>query len=683
MPDEQHPTADGLAQLADELAAVARRLEAMSAQLRAGQQAGQQASQPAGSPPSAPSWPAAQPAVWPAGPPPQWPVAPPVPQAWPPGQPSGQPLGQQPGLPPGRLPGVARWPGQPPGFGPPPLSLPPPLAPPPLGPPPPRRPGLLDREGASGRLLAWVGGTVTLLGVVLLMVLAVQRGWLGPLPRVLAGAALGLVMIGLAVRVHRLPGGRTGALALVATGAAALYLDVIAASVLYEYLPIPVGLVVGLLVAAGGLAFADRWREQLLAVAVVAGAALFAPALAGLTSPRLVAFTLVLQLAAAPVQLRRGWAGLAVAGAVPPVLAGMLCVGRAAVDGHDAATVTATIAVLIVGTVLAVLGALRAPERLVWPALLALAPAPALLMATQLARWPATALAVSTAVLAAGLWAASHRPGERFRLPARLGAVAGAIASVAAFEATVLALDGHSLTLALLAESAVLALAAWRLTSRGMLLAALGYLLAGGLLAIIREVPPAALVLFPASPYLAGGARQTEALIAGLGVSVLLVLAAAAGTVAANRLGWLRATADHAPLWLIAIGIVLYGETGAVLCAALLVKPTEGGFLAGHAVVTVSWTVAALVLLVRGITSRSLRATGLGLVAAALVKLVLFDLAKLDGIARVATFLGAGLVLLAAGVRYACLVATADDRQRDDRQQDVRQEDDRQQDVGG
>ena len=86
------------------------------------------------------------------------------------------------------------------------------------------------------------------------------------------------------------------------------------------------------------------------------------------------------------------------------------------------------------------------------------------------------------------------------------------------------------------------------------------------------------------------------------------------------------------------------------------------GFLLGHVLVTVSWTVGALVLLLRGIDSAPARAAGLSLVGAALVKLVLFDLSSLDGLARVAAFLVAGLVLLAAGARYARLVSTRSDR---------------------
>jgi uncharacterized membrane protein len=73
----------------------------------------------------------------------------------------------------------------------------------------------------------------------------------------------------------------------------------------------------------------------------------------------------------------------------------------------------------------------------------------------------------------------------------------------------------------------------------------------------------------------------------------------------------------------------------------------------------VSWTIAALVLLARGISRPALRITGLVLVAAAVAKLVLFDLVALDGIIRVAAFLGAGLVLLAAGARYSRMVAEA------------------------
>ena len=78
------------------------------------------------------------------------------------------------------------------------MAPPPPpgaMPPPPYVPPQPL-PERLGQEGAGSKVLAWVGGSVTLLGIVLLMVLAVQRGWLGPEPRVFVGGGLGLALIG-------------------------------------------------------------------------------------------------------------------------------------------------------------------------------------------------------------------------------------------------------------------------------------------------------------------------------------------------------------------------------------------------------------------------------------------------------------------------------------------------------
>jgi uncharacterized membrane protein len=103
----------------------------------------------------------------------------------------------------------------------------------------------------------------------------------------------------------------------------------------------------------------------------------------------------------------------------------------------------------------------------------------------------------------------------------------------------------------------------------------------------------------------------------------------------------------------------LYGASSLVVTLALLVSDDRTGFTAGHALVSVSWTVVALILLARGIHKPVLRIAGMVLVGVAVAKLVLFDLVALDGLARVAAFLGAGLVLLAAGTHYARMVAEA------------------------
>jgi uncharacterized membrane protein len=134
-------------------------------------------------------------------------------------------------------------------------------------------------------------------------------------------------------------------------------------------------------------------------------------------------------------------------------------------------------------------------------------------------------------------------------------------------------------------------------------------------------------------------------------VATLLTEPSAAGLLAGVAALLRRDPSVPTPVW---VGI---GLAGVVLCATMLVADGRTGFLVGHVLVTVCWAVGALALLAKGISRLPLRIAGLTLVGAAVAKLVLFDLAALDGIARAAAFLGAGIALLAAGVRYAQLVS--------------------------
>ena len=93
-------------------------------------------------------------------------------------------------------------------------------------------------------MLAVAGVAVTLIGVVLLLVLAAQAGILRPEFRVAGGAVLAAALVGRRVVAVRRPGGRVGAIALAATGIAAAYMDVIAVTTIYHWVPAPVGLVI-------------------------------------------------------------------------------------------------------------------------------------------------------------------------------------------------------------------------------------------------------------------------------------------------------------------------------------------------------------------------------------------------------------------------------------------------------
>ncbi|MDN5934293.1 MAG: DUF2339 domain-containing protein, partial [Pseudonocardia sp.] len=160
------------------------------------------------------------------------------------------------------------------------------------------------RATAGGaRLLAWTGGAMTLLGVVLFLALAASRGWGSPAARVWSGAVLGVVLVAFAMWMHRVETRRGGAMALAGTGFGALYLVVAAANRLLQ-VPGPLAVLLALVVAAAGLALAGRWRSVLLASGIVVGGTLLAPVLAD--GPLLVALLLALQVAVAPVALRHG-----------------------------------------------------------------------------------------------------------------------------------------------------------------------------------------------------------------------------------------------------------------------------------------------------------------------------------------------------------------------------------------
>jgi uncharacterized membrane protein len=498
--------------------------------------------------------------------------------------------------------------------------------------------GAWDRFGS--RSVAWIGGAITLVGVVLLLVLAAQRGWLGPAPRLLCGAGMAAALLGIGARLHRTPAGQLGSFALGATGIAVLYLDTVAATGLYHYLPVVGGLLVGLLIAGGGLLLADRWTAPGLAIFVVVGAAVGAPIVTHGFTAELVGFLLVLQGSALPVHIRRGWRWLALAAGVPPILASLAMTGLHRSDGT--ATLIVAVVTSTVGIVLAVLAARRSSADPVPLALLLGAPVPTLAAAPLAGKPLAVAGLAFVAALLLGLWAVNLRWPQ---LPVRFAGAAGAAGAVAVAQTTVTLLDGTGRTAAFLCQAMVFALIAMLTSSRGTLVVGALYGAVGGALAVGFQVRPSLVAEPPRLP----PAQAT--LVIAVVVAILLTLTSVTLCWAGIRL---RAP-DSLPMWIMPGLAALYGSS--VLCGTLLARPDRDGFLLGHVLVTVCWAITALALLVRGIAARPARITGLVLVGAAVAKLVLFDLANLDGITRVAAFLGAGLVLLAAGVRYARLVA--------------------------
>lgn len=511
-----------------------------------------------------------------------------------------------------------------------------------------------QRDGVVARLLAVVGAGITLIGVAFLLAIAIQAGIFGPLARVLSGAVLSAALLGAAAVVRRRQESPVGALGLAATGVAAAYLDVLAVTRIYDWVPAAVGLVVAGLLAAGGLVIARAWRSQLLAVLVVVGVAVLAPVVGGSEVLLVGAFLLTLTIASYPAQVGRSWPALEVARVVPTTLYAVVAVA-AQDDGHEGTLMALVLALFVLATTLAPLvrglgtrAGLPAPLA----ALALVAALPALLAGGTEDR--PVAVVVLLVLAAAHLVAAWVGPVAGMPALSRLRELSLVVAALALL---LLATRGPGesfvpLALLVVAVGWVAAAAGLRSTSVGVV-----------------ALPVALLALLPAIRHLPALVSRSQAdrvdavhVLEAVCVVVLLALVALAlralvpGSPEASRVA-VCAAALALPLPLVLGGSVLGRAAG------LGDDPAASGFLVGHALATVVWMALAAGLLVRGL-GRSEDAgvsvlAGLGLAATAVVKLLFFDLSALDGLPRVLSFIVAGVLLLAMGAGYASALERA------------------------
>ncbi|MET0188676.1 MAG: DUF2339 domain-containing protein, partial [Pseudonocardia sediminis] len=240
------------------------------------------------------------------------------------------------------------------------------------------------------RLPVWAGAVVTVGGVVMLLALAATAGWLSPLVRVACGAVLGAALVGAGTRVARRTAPGTASAALAGTGVLALFCSLAAATALYALLPVAAGLAGCLLVAAGGIALAGRWRSLPLALGVLVAAEIALPVVGDGPGALGLGLALVLQAAVGVTALRRtdreDWAVLNPVAALATAVHGLLAAVLALIssDPSDGVAVVAVAAVaLALGTAVAALAALRPPPAP--PVLtLLLAPLPLLVSAAAL-----------------------------------------------------------------------------------------------------------------------------------------------------------------------------------------------------------------------------------------------------------------------------------------------------------
>lgn len=554
--------------------------------------------------------------------------------------------------------------------------VPPPPPPPPPSPPPKapsaakplgpswderlRSSSVWDREVSlddllGAKALAWAGGFVTLLGIVFFFVLAVNRGWIGPIERVSLGALASLLVFGAALWLHRAYGPVHSALAAAGAGIAGGYATLLAATALYDLVPREIALVLAAGIAAVGTVTALAWASELLAGLGLIGATLAPAAIAlqdGEWSPIGTAFAAVMFAATASVAIARRWEPLLAAALIATIWQALGLVVEAEVTDWGAVAVAAAFWLLYLASAVALqirlergtLGSL--PSSLVLlGALLAGVSSVALFDGTD-EGWVLLVAAVVEALAAAALF-----PRARQRdLSAFLGVVALGLGGVA----VAIILSGPALTVAWAAEAAVLAWLARRANELKYQVAALAYLTGAFVHAIFWEAPFDQLYTVTDNP--ADGIVAVISLALG---AVIFALYARPwdsderfGGIFALVAPLLDAFRSAQPLWRSLTGwtaalATLYAASLGILELAQRIAPDDpAAFDWGHVGVTGLWGLAALLVLVLGHRRSSLqiRLGGIAWLGAVLLEAVLFDL-SLDGDPRGYAIMVAGAAL--------------------------------------
>jgi uncharacterized membrane protein len=505
----------------------------------------------------------------------------------------------------------------------------------------------LPDAGVIGKILAVAGVAVTLIGVVLLLVLAAKAGLLRPEIRVAGGIALAAALVGIGARLQSRPGGRIGAIALAATGIAAGYLDVIAVTSIYRWVPAAVGLVVAAAVGGAGLALARRWDSEHLGLLVLVPLIGLAPAITHGIDLMVIGFMLALSAVALMVQRGKDWIWMyaaRIAAATGPLLLALISMSR-----HDDPWLVG--AACGVAALLAIVSGLAMIPAITNHTALALLTAagtlPVLACGVAVDRLLATLL---TGSLAAGLLALVMLGRD---LPAIVTQVLSVLSAASALIAVTTAFHGYLEPAVLLTMAIAVAVAGRSNVIARCVAAVFGFI---GLAAFFSYAPPSHLLTgSDVPPAVAVATMVTSLLAIGYVMAMSPLLALIDGR--DDDVVKVLATAGAAQ--------IVYAVTMFTVTAGVLAGGPGAGFLAGHMAATICWIAMAAVLFIYGRRhsgqERAIAVTGgLALTTAAITKLFLFDLGTLDGIFRVIAFIVVGLALLAMGTGYARSLAQQD-----------------------
>jgi uncharacterized membrane protein len=510
----------------------------------------------------------------------------------------------------------------------------------------------------GGRVLAWIGGLATLLGVIFLMRSAVDSSWFTEEIRTLMAAFGSLLLLGIGLWLHEKKGHLEVARIAVAVAIPGLYATTFVASQVYDLISPVIGLEAAALVGVLGVYIAVRWSSMLVASVGMLGA-LAAPMLVGRgTDGGSIAFVALALATSVGVLLWQRWNRLALGAflvSAPQLIAWISDSGFISFEGgtEPSEPVLLVLAVLAGFWVLYAAAAfgyeLRSREEETLPVSSWL-----LLLSSSVLVVGAGCIVIGDSDLALDAWifgfAAIHlvlgAAAIRFGVHREIGSllIGGGI-GLGSF-GLAHAFDGPTLVAAWSAMAAALAYLATRVDrapapalsdAERLLIGALGFLGLGIVHMLVVEAPPVAI------------AEGVE----NLGASLVAIACCAAAAVACWY--WGR---EIEPKTATVVGFV--GATGFVYLGSVAIIDVVGDNAGGEAReigqawLSAFWTATGLGAVVWGMVRHSPKARlgGLALLAVAIAKVWTYDLSELEETARALSFVVLGLLLLAGAFAY-------------------------------
>ena len=511
----------------------------------------------------------------------------------------------------------------------------------------------------GGRVLAWIGGLATLLGLVFLMRSAVDSSWFTEEVRTLMAAFGSLLLLALGFWLHERKGHLEAARVAVAVAIPGLYATTVVATQAYDLISPVLGLEAGVLIGVIGVAVAVRWSSMLVGSVGMLGA-LAAPMLVGTADEGgSIAFVALALAAGVGVLLWQRWNWLALgafAVSAPQLVSWIYESGFIAFEGeaNPSQPVLLVLAVLVGFWLLYAAAAFgyelrsRGEEQLPVSSWLLLLCSSVFVVgagcvviggdsALALNAWIFGFAAVHLLLGAAAIRFGIHR--EIGSLLTGGGIALGSIGLANAF-------DGPTLVAVWSAMAAALAYMATRVDrgyaptlsdAQRLLLVAFGFLALSIVHTLVVEAPPVAI---------ADGVDD-------LGRSLVAIACCAGAALACWH--WGR---QIEPKTATAAGFV--GAAALVYLGSVLIIDTIGADASGEAReigqawLSAFWAATGLGAVVWGMVRRSVnvRLGGLALLALAIGKVWTYDLAELEELARALSFVALGLLLLVGAFAY-------------------------------